>query len=233
MSRPLVLALREVRSYLQDKGDLAFTLLLPIAIFALMYGAFGGTTLFHGTAYIVNQDPGGQYSTILLERLEKLNNLDVNLLSATEAESQLQKANLQMVAYIPPEFSSDLASGNTARIVFRQRGNGGQEGQIVASIIRGKAQEISQDAALKEAVKTASGSTQAHADNITQRFLDNEVSSPFVTVKEVPIGSVPNPVNQFLSGVITMFVLFATSISSQALVEERVTRLWNGCSPPG
>jgi len=219
--RPLVLAMRELRSYLQDKGDLAFTLLLPIAIFALMYGAFGGETLFHGTAYIVNQDPGGQYSTILIDRLEKLNNLDVNLLSASEAESQLQKANLQMVTFIPPEFSTNLADGKTIHMVFRQRGNGGQEGQIVASIIRSKAQEVGQEAALKKAVRAASGSTQAHADNVTQRFLENEANSPLITIKEVPIGAAPNPVNQFLSGIITMFVLFATSISSQALVEER------------
>lgn len=221
MSRPLILAWREVRSYLQDKGDLAFTLLLPISIFALMYFAFGGETLFHGTAYIVNQDPGGQYSTVLIDRLEKLNNIDVSLISDAEAESKLQKSTLQMVTYIPPGFSTDLARGVTTHMVFRQRGNGGQEGQIVASIIRSKVQEISQEAGLKKAVKTASGSTQARADNITQRFLDNEASSPLVTIKEVPIGAAPDPVNQFLSGIITMFVLFATSISSQALVEER------------
>lgn len=215
------MALREVRSYLQDKGDLAFTLLLPIGIFALMYGAFGGETLFHGTAYIVNQDPSGQYSTLLLDRLEKLNNLDVSLISASEAESQLQKANLQMVTFIPLEFSSDLARGKTTHMVFRQRGNGGQEGQVVASIVRSKAQEVGQEAVLKKAVKAASGSTQTHSDNITQRFLDNEANSPLVTVKEVPIGAAPDPVNQFLSGIITMFVLFATMISSRALVEER------------
>ncbi len=91
----------------------------------------------------------------------------------------------------------------------------------MASIVRSKAQEVGQEAALKKAVKTASDSTQEHADNITQRFMDHEGNSPFVTVKEVPIGAAPNPVNQFLSGIITMFVLFATSISSQALVEER------------
>ena len=221
MIRSVILALRELRSYLQDKGDLAFTLLLPIGIFALMYGAFGGETLFHGTAYIVNQDPGGKYSTLLLDRLDKLNNLEVNLISALEAEDKLQKANLQMVTYIPPEFSNNLVRGKTAQIVFCQRGNGGQEGQIVASIIRSKAQEIGQEAALKKAVKTASGSTQEHADNITQRFLDHEEDSPFVTVTEVHIGAAPDPVNQFLSGIITMFVLFATSISSRALVEER------------
>ncbi|MEE9491093.1 MAG: hypothetical protein V3V80_02170, partial [Dehalococcoidia bacterium] len=68
--RPLLVALLQVRIYLQDKGDLAFSLLLPIAIFALMYGAFGGQTLFHGTAHIVNQDQEGTYSALLIERLE-------------------------------------------------------------------------------------------------------------------------------------------------------------------
>ncbi len=221
MFRALYLARREVRSYLQDKGDLAFTLLLPIGIFALMYGAFGGETLFHGTAYVVNQDTEGQYATLLLARLDELDNLEVNLISAAEAEDKLQKANIQLVTYIPPEFSNNLAGGKTAQLVFRQRGNGGQEGQIVGSIIRSKVQEIGQEVELQKAVKIASGSTREHADNITRKFLKQEKVSPFVTVAEVSIGAAPDPVNQFLSGIITMFVLFAISISSRALVEER------------
>jgi ABC-2 type transport system permease protein len=221
MIRALVITWREVRSYLQDKGDLAFTLLLPIGIFALMYGAFGSSTLFHGTAYIVNQDPGGQYSTLLIDRLSKLDNLDVNLILDSEAQSKLQKAVLQLVTYIPPGFSRNVAQGKDTQLVFRQRGNGGQEGQIVASIIRSKAQEIGQEAELKKSIQTASGSTPAHVDNITQRFLDRETTSPFVTVQETPIGASPQPVNQFLSGIITMFVLFASSLTSRGLVEER------------
>ena len=63
MKRAWIIALREVRTYLQDKADLAFSLLLPVATFALIYGAFGGTGLFHGTASVVNEDPGGVYST--------------------------------------------------------------------------------------------------------------------------------------------------------------------------
>jgi hypothetical protein len=46
MKRALIIALREVKTYLQDKGDLAFSLLLPVATFALIYGAFGGQGLF-------------------------------------------------------------------------------------------------------------------------------------------------------------------------------------------
>ena len=145
MIRSLLVALREVRTYLQDKANLAFSLLLPIAVFALMYGAFGGETMFHGTAHVVNDDQGGTYSTIFLERLDELENLDVELLSLSEADSKLERSDLLMVIYIPEGFSAKLSSGEPAQLVFKQRGNGGQDGQIVASLVRGVAEEINQE----------------------------------------------------------------------------------------
>src|SRR3972149_5186934 len=98
MTRAFVVALREVRAYLQDKGDLAFSLLLPIAIFALMYGAFGGRSQFHGTAHVVNED-NGAYSTTFLTRLDNFSNMDIDLLSATDAEKKLEHSDLLMVIY--------------------------------------------------------------------------------------------------------------------------------------
>lgn len=93
MSRALIVALREVRTYLQDKADLAFSLLLPIAIFALMYGAFGGESMFHGTAHVVNEDQGGTYSALLLEQLDEIDVLDVELLSLSDADSKLDRSD--------------------------------------------------------------------------------------------------------------------------------------------
>lgn len=145
MNRALIVALREVRTYLQDKADLAFSLLLPIAIFALMYGAFGGESMFHGTAYVVNEDQDGTYSTILLEQLEELDILDVEILTPSEADSKLDRSDLLMVIYIPEGFSDKLASGEPAQLVFKQRGNGGDEGQIVASLVRGVVEEMNQE----------------------------------------------------------------------------------------
>ena len=101
MIRALIVAQREVRTYLQDRADLAFTLLLPIAIFALMYFAFGGVSLFHGTAYVVNEDDGGAYSATLLEQLEALDNVDVELLSPEKADTRLDRSVLVWVLYIP------------------------------------------------------------------------------------------------------------------------------------
>lgn len=224
MVRPLLVALLQVRIYLQDKADLAFSLLLPIAIFALMYGAFGGQTLFHGTAHIVNQDQGGTYSALFIERLEGVDNLDVKLHSASKADSKLGRADLLMVLYIPSGFSERLASGEQAQLVFKQRGNGGDEGQIVASIVRGVAEEMAQEFQVRSQVSEAlagTGIEQSLIGVTVQQLLDRERENPTVTVGEDIVGASPDPVNEFLPGIVTMFVLFATTMTARALVEER------------
>ena len=224
MNRTLIVALREVRTYLQDKADLAFSLLLPIAIFALMYGAFGGESMFHGTAHVVNEDPGGTYSALLLEQMDELENLDIEFLSPAEADSRLDSSDLLMVLYILGDFSDKLASGEPAQLVFKQRGNGGQEGQIVASIIRGVAEEMNREFQVRDQVSQALAERDISAASIdftVQKFLDQERENPIVGVREEAVGSSPDPVNQFLPGIITMFVLFAVTMSARAIVEER------------
>jgi ABC-type Na+ efflux pump permease subunit len=119
MSRVLTVASKEVRTYSQDRGDLAFSLLLPIAIFALMYGAFGDESLFHGTAHIVNEDREGAYSALLIERLRETEDLEVDLLSSPEAESKLDSSDVLLVTYIPEDFSARLAARWPARLIFR------------------------------------------------------------------------------------------------------------------
>ncbi|MFC2005015.1 ABC transporter permease [Chloroflexota bacterium] len=224
MIRVLVVALREVRSYLQDKADLAFSLLLPIAIFALMYGAFGGESLFHGTAYVVNEDQGGNYSKRLIERLDELESLEVTLLSWSTANAKLKRSDVLLVVYIPEGFSTQLDSVRPTQIIFRQRGNGGQEGQIVASLVRGIADEMSQEIQMERQVQRALDDKAIGRDHIqttVQKLLDRERESPIVKVSEEIIGTEVNQVNQFLPGIVTMFVLFAITLGSRALVEER------------
>ncbi|MGB3129774.1 MAG: ABC transporter permease, partial [Dehalococcoidia bacterium] len=204
--------------------DLAFSLLLPIAIFAVMYGAFGGQTLFHGTAHVVNEDQGGAYSALFIEWLEEVDNLDVELLSASKADARLDRADLLMVLYIPHGFSDRLTSGEQAQLIFKQRGNGGDEGQIVASIVGGVADQMAQEFQVRGQVSeylAGSGISQERIDITVQRLLENERESPAVVVKEETVGDSPDPVNEFLPGIITMFVLFAITMTARALVEER------------
>jgi ABC-type Na+ efflux pump permease subunit len=224
MKRSLIIALREVKTYLQDKGDLAFSLLLPIATFALIYGAFGGQGLFHGTAYIVNEDTSGVYAKQLIENIEAEESLDVELLSLADAERKLERSDINVAFLIPADFSDTLRNRQPAELTFMQRGNGGQEGQIVTSIIRGIVSELSQDLQVRGQVELALTEQDIPPEQITMttwQFLDRERKYPLVGITEVAVGNKPNTVNEFLPGIITMYVLFAISISAAAIVEER------------
>ena len=224
MKKALIVALREVRSYMQDKADLAFSLLLPIVTFALIYGAFGGSGLFHGTAYIVNEDTNGVYARQLLDSIKKQDSLTVQMLSRADAENKLNRSDINIVFFIPSDFSDKLSNGQPVGLTVMQRGNGGQEGQIVASIIGGVVSEINQQFNVTAQVSQALAGKDIPAAQISltaMQFLDREHQYPLVGIKEVSVGVKPNMVNDFLPGIITMYVLFAVSISAAALVEER------------
>jgi ABC-2 type transport system permease protein len=224
MKKSLFIMLKEVRDFLSDKGDLSFSILLPVLIFALMYGAFGNSFHINTTAYIVNEDPNGQYSNLLLQHLENYDGLTVQQLSASDADTKLLRSAILMAAFIPPDFSTSLASSQPARIIFKQRGNGGTEGQIAASLIQGAADEIAQGLKVQNQVKSDLASSNIHPQQIelvVQQVLSEEEQSPSVAIVETPVGSQPDPVNQYLPGIMTMFVLFAVNLTAQALVAER------------
>lgn len=224
MIKPLLVALHEVRIYFRDRGDLAFSLLLPVVTFALMYGAFGGQDTFHGTAHVVNEDKGGAYSTLLLERLEEEDSLDVNLLSAREADSKLDRADLLLVLYIPHGFSDALASGEQGQLVFKQRGNGGDEGQVVAGIVRSAVDELAQEFQVHAQVNEAlegTGVGQEQIDVTVEQLIEEERQEPTVTVGAETLGGRTDPVEAFLPTIVTMYVLFAVTLTARVLVEER------------
>ena len=120
MIRSVYIAWNEVKLYLQDKGDLAFSLLLPILTFALIYGAFGGQTLFEATAHVVDEDKG-QYSALLLEQLDEQEGITVDVITTEKAETKLDRSDVLLVLYIPekmPSQSSFLSEGSSTTTNF-------------------------------------------------------------------------------------------------------------------
>ncbi len=223
MKRALFITLNEVRLYLQDKGDLAFGLLLPILTFALMFGAFGGETMYKATATVVNED-GGIYSQQLIEKLDAVDGISIDLLSAEDAEAKLERSDILIALFIPSGFSDTLASGGKAELIFKQRGNAGLEGQILASIIRSVAAEIDQEFQVLHRVQSNLAGEPISESNIettVHSLLEEERQQPALGVTEETIGGSTEFINQYLPGIITMYVLFAISMSARTLVEER------------
>jgi ABC-2 type transport system permease protein len=230
MIRSLYIALNEVKLYLQDKGDLAFSLILPIVTFALVYGAFGGQTLFEATAYVVDED-NGHYSSLFIEQLEDVDGMTVETIPAETADTRLERSDVLLVIYIPEDFSEALDSGEKTELVFRQRGNAGQEGQIIASIARGIAGDISREFQAHQQtaeILQGTGISGERIDTVVEEYLSEERETPFVTVETVDPSATgqnaegeDNFVNQFLPGIVTMYVLFAVTLTARAIVEER------------
>ena len=172
----------------------------------------------------MNEDIGGKYSAQLIKRLDGYSGLSIQMLSDAAADRKLERAAIQMAVYIPSGFSEKLEANQSALIIFKQRGNGGTEGQIVANLVRGVAESIAEDLMIKNQVAAAVANTRTNPQQIevtVQQFQDEEKIVPVLTVSETTVGSAPDPVNQFLPGIMTMFVLFAVNMTAQALVDER------------
>lgn len=224
MTKSLLIALKEIKDFFRDIGDLSFALLLPVLIFALMYGVFSSGNQFNGTAYIVNQDDGGKYATELVQQLKEIEGITIKPLTGADAEAKLNRSAIQMAVFIPAGFSDNLAAGQPAQIIFKQRGNGNLDGQIIASIIRGIADNINRDIQVSHRVENdLSGYNipTPQIELVVQDYLNQEKTTPLVAVTETTAGTSPDPINQYLPGIMTMFVLFSVSLTAQSLVDER------------
>ena len=225
MSRPFDIAYVEMKRYIADRLSLAFGILLPIVLFALMYGAFGGEATFNATAHVSDLDRGAM-SQALIERLEQVSGLDVELYTEREINEALDDSSVVYAAVIPADFTENLEAGRPTGITFRRRGSGGDEGQIVASIIRGIAQDIASESYVRSVVIDAvkdSNVPRSVVDQAVDEAKRLSAANPPVAVRSEVIGGEEDAyrVNRVLPGILVMILMLAVTLSAQTLVEER------------
>ncbi len=225
MLRPFDIAYVELKRYIADRLSLAFGILLPIVLFALMYGAFGGEETFNATAHVADLDRGAM-SEALIDRIAEVKGLDVKLYSEQEIDDALDRSAVVYAAIIPPDFTENLEAGRPTEIAFRRRGSGGDEGQIVASIIRGVAQDIASESYVRSVVNDVvkdSEVPQSAADLAVDEAKRISVTAPPLTVRAEVVGGDEDDyaVNRVMPGILVMILLLAVMLSAQALVEER------------
>ena len=217
------MALLEVKRSLADRGDLAFSFALPIALFALMYGVFSGSDLFNGTAHVVDLDDG-PIARELIERLEHVDGLVVKLYTEEEAEKALDRSAVLSAVVIPDGFSEGLQAGEPVALTFRQRGSGGDEGQIVASIVRGAVQDLVTEFEVRRLVDVAMAGSrppQSRIDETVTALLDQRRREPLINIEAPEAGGGEDFTDRLLPGMLVMFVLFAVTLGAQSLVEDR------------
>ena len=221
---PLHIALLELKLYVLDRGELALSIALPIALFALMYGAFGGESSFSATADIVDLD-GGAHARALIQRLDSLDEITVRERAPQDANAALERSAITMAVVIPDGFSQSLDSGAPQPLLFRQRGSGGDTGQIVAGIVRAVAQRMSGEAQLRGTVLDATAGSnveRADVERAIAETLERAGQNPPIRVVERAVHDErPSALDRLVPGLLVMFLMFSITLGAQTLVEER------------
>ena len=223
MLRPFYLALLEVKRFLADRGDVATSIALPIALFSLMLGVFGGGASFNGTAHVANLDSGA-VSGELIERLSRVDGVSVKRYTEAELNAALDRSAVLSGFVIPAGFSANMEAGAPSVITVRRRGSGGDEGQIIGSILRGIAQDLAAEYELRNAIAALVSDT-VPSDGITataQTLAAEAREAPPVSVVTESLAEEEADIfDRLLPGVVVMFLLFSVTIGAQTLIEDR------------
>ena len=223
MLRPFVIAWIELKRFGADRGALAFGIALPIALFALMYGVFGGGASFSATANMVNLD-GGPVAAELIDRISAVDGLTVEMLTEAEADKALDRSHILTAVFIPTGFSERLEAGEPASVLFKRRGSGGETGQIVSQIVQGVTQDIAAEFEIRELVRSqldGRGVPEAQIAATVGALMEQASAAPAIAVESRAVGEEEDALDRLIPGVLTMFLMFAATISAASIIVER------------
>lgn len=226
MLLPFHVAVLETKRFIANRGDLAFSIALPILLFALMQGIVSGDVSFSGTAHIVDLDDS-ELSNRLIEVVGSIDGVEVEEYTEEGLADAIDRAAVLTGIVIPSGFEASLRAGEPASLILRKRGQGGDEGQIVAQIVEGVARQLAapyEVTALAKAVLADEGVSDAEVEaTVAELFADLDIGGSTVggggpedgAAEESDFGA------RILPGILVMFLLFSVTLNAQAIVEER------------
>ena len=167
-------------------------------------------------------------SARLIELISAVPGVDVEMLEEGRADRLLDRSARLLVTVIHEGYGGEVARGGSSPLLeFRQRGSGGDEGSIVASIIRGAAaKHAAEEQALRvvtsETARLGLNASEAEIDGAVASAIERQREAPFVSVEVERTGETTAPFNIFFPGILTMMVMFAVTLNAISIVEERL-----------
>lgn len=129
----LNVALKDILILLKDRGQVLMIFLLPIVTILVFTAAFaaGGGEDEAIVVPVVNLDPSGEMSRLLLENLNLDRGIETLDYDPARAEEDLQNEAISMALYIPAGFTSDVEAGVQATLRLRY-GPGASDSEVAA-----------------------------------------------------------------------------------------------------
>lgn len=142
----LSVAFKDLRLLLKDRGQIVMLFLLPMLFILAFSAAFlaGETEEEVISVPVVNLDPGGEMSTLLLDNLNQDRGIQTEDYDQAQAEADLKDETINLALTVPAGFSADVQAGKrtTLRLMY---GPGASDSEIkaVQLVVDGVAADLS------------------------------------------------------------------------------------------
>ena len=229
--RVLALALKDIKALTVNKKELLLHILLPALIVLMVAALFGGEPALYGEVVLVNHDGEGM-AEIFMERLKEERGLKVLVTDQNEAIRKLMSSEILMFTEIPAGFTETLSQGEPPEIKVYRRGVGGSSGQMLLALLKAILAEMSgevQITRLAQEIAAEHGENPLQDQEVLIPFMESFLRSarlnPTVKVEEIPLGRPQNMAAFFISGVMTLFIVFTATFYAQNFVEEKNNKI--------
>jgi ABC-2 type transport system permease protein len=130
---PLNIALKDILILLKNRGQVLMNFLLPIVTILVFTAAFAAGEGEDKAIVVpvVNLDPGGAMSGLLLQNLNLDRGIETQDYDQVQAEEDLENEAISMALYIPEGFTADVEAGVQATLRLRY-GPGASDSEIAA-----------------------------------------------------------------------------------------------------
>lgn len=148
----LSVALKDLLQLLKDRGQILLLFLVPIGFVLAFSAAFAAGQTFQEETIavpVVNLDPGGELSALLLHDLNDGRGLRTEDYDPAQVEAALRDETIKLALFIPAGFSADVEAGTptTLRLMYGPAASS-SEIQAARLVVDGVAADLSLESQL-------------------------------------------------------------------------------------
>ncbi|MGD2205148.1 MAG: ABC transporter permease [Anaerolineae bacterium] len=192
----LSVAFKDLSLLLKDRGQILLLFLVPVGFILAFSAAFSAGEALEEeviTVPVVNLDPGGEMSALLLQNLNDERGLQTQDYDQAQAETDLKDETIKMALTIPANFSADVQAGTQTKLRLKYGpGASNSEVKAVQLVVDGVAADLSLETQLVSGLSQMGammGDAPREAQILTAERIKDQARSQFERAKTAPLVS--------------------------------------------
>jgi ABC-2 type transport system permease protein len=203
----LDVAWKDIQILLKDRGQVILLFVLPI-VFVMAFSAALSASVSSQPAIdvpVVNLDPGGEASQMLIDQLNADRGLKtVEYGAEAQVEADLQEEKIKLALVIPAGFTADVQAGQVAQLrLLRGPGASASEMETVRLVVEGVADDLSLQTQLLAGLSQMGammGDAPQEAQAFTAERIQAQAKSQYERAKTAPLVAVATKFPDVMTG---------------------------------